>query len=162
VLFDPRSSERRTGLALGALQIRELSEAESRKGAGLALWGARTTRRGAVFAELRQVFGVRAFEGSTVAFDVSEYMLDAGLRLGPLRFGTGFGVLPVGFAWSHGELILDVLSPQASLFVSTRLGDSSLGLRARSQYLFRVLGRENAFVNGLTLEVSLGARGRRE
>jgi hypothetical protein len=162
VLFDPLSSERRSGLALGALQIRELSEAESRKGASLALWGARTTRRGAVFAELRQVFGVRAFEGSTVVLDVSEYMLDAGLRLGPLRFGSGFGVLPIGFAWSQGELILDLLCPQASLFVSTRLGDASLGLRARTQYLFRVLGRENAFVNGLTLEVSLGARGRRD
>jgi hypothetical protein len=155
VLLDPYTSERESGPGLGYVELEEVSSGLVSRGVSLELGGTITTTRGQLFSELRQAFFLRALSNSRYVFGASEYSLHAGLSLGPVELGTGFGVLPIGLELADGEFGLQMLCPQGSLLLAVDLGGVELGLRAHQGYVFHVWGGAAAFVRGLTLDLSL-------
>lgn len=153
-LFDPDLSKRRSGWSLGAAQIRDWSDAEWQRGATLEIWGSLRTARGIAFAELRQAVVLRGFEGPTFVAGVSQGLY-AGLALGAFELGAGAALTPVGADISRGRLALDVLSPETALRLGFDIGPVHIGFRGYVQYLARLFGREDAVLQGLTLDVGL-------
>ena len=154
-LLDPYLSERESGPGVGWVEMRETSGGSVSRGLSLELGGTVTTTRSHLFSELRQSFFFRALSNSRYVFGASEYSLHAGLSLGPVELGTGFGILPVGIDFNDGELGLEVLCPQGSLLLALDLGAFELGVRAYQGYVFQLLGGNDSFVRGLTLDVNL-------
>lgn len=153
-LLDPDISSRKAGLGLGYSELRLGNAVDPQQGVSLELWGSlRTTRRRA-FAELRQALAFRAFERSTFAFGAAQ-SLHAGVALGPLRIGSGFGLSPIGFDLSSSDATLHLLSPHAFLLVGFELGRLRLALRGEVQYWVRLFGREDAHLRSAVLEVAL-------
>lgn len=152
-LFDPDLSTRRAGLGLGYAEL-DLPGDEARRGLSLELWGSiRTTRRRA-YAELRQTLMIGAFENSTFLFGASQ-ALHAGVALGVLRLGSGFGVAPIGFDLSPSDATLHVLSPSAFLLLGLEVRRVQIAVRGEVRYLFRLFGREDAALRSLVLQVGL-------
>ena len=153
-LLDPYLSERESGPGVGWVEMRETSGGTVSRGLSLELGGAVTTTRGQLFSELRQSFFFRALSNSRYVVGVSEYSLHAGLSLGPVELGTGFGILPLAVDLNDGELGLEVLCPQGSLLLAFDLGGVELAVRAHQGYVFQLLGGNDSFVRGLTLDVN--------
>jgi hypothetical protein len=154
-LLDPFVSERESGPGLGWVELRETSGGPVSRGVSLEIGGTVTTTRSHLFSELRQAFFFRALSNSRYVFGASEYSLHAGLSLGPLELGSGFGILPVGVDLTDGELGLQVLCPQGSLLLAVDFGAFELGVRAYQGYVFQLLGGNDSFVRGVTLDVNL-------
>ncbi len=154
-LLDPFLSERESGPGLGWVEQRETSGGPVSRGVSLEIGGTVTTTRSHLFSELRQAFFFRALSNSRYVIGLSEYSLHAGLSLGPLEVGTGFGILPAGLTMTDGEFGLQVLCPQGSLMLAADLGGIELGVRAYQGYVFQWFGGNDSFVRGLTLDVSL-------
>jgi hypothetical protein len=154
-LLDPYLSERESGPGFGWVEYRETSGGPVSRGVSVELGGTVTTVRRHLFAELRQAFYFRALSNSRYVFGASEYSLHAGLSLGPLELGPGFGILPFAVDLTEGDLGLSVLCPQGSVLLSVDLGPVELGLRAYQGYDFQLFGGNDAFVRGVTLDVNL-------
>ncbi len=153
-LLDPYLSERESGPGVGWVEMREAHGGAVSRGLSLELGGTVTTTRSHLFSELRQSFFFRALSNSRYVFGASEYSLHAGLSLGPVELGSGFGILPVGVDLDDGELGLQVLCPQGSLLLSLDLGGLELGVRAYQGYVFQLLGGNDSFVRGVTLDLN--------
>lgn len=153
-LLDPYLSERESGPGFGWVEYRETSRGSVSRGVSVELGGTVTTTRRHLFSELRQAFFFRALSNSRYVFGASEYSLHAGLSLGPLELGPGFGILPFAVDLTDGDFGLSVLCPQGSVMLSVDLGAVELGVRAYQGYVFQVLGGDDAFVRGITLDVS--------
>jgi hypothetical protein len=153
-LLDPYLSERESGPSLGWVELRETSGGPASRGVSIETGGTVTTTRSHLFSELRQAFYFRALSRSRYVLGASEYSLHAGLSLGPLEVGTGFGILPAGLTLTDGELGLQVLCPQGSLMLAADLGSFELAVRAYQGYVFQWFGGDDSFVRGLTLDVN--------
>lgn len=83
---------------------------------------------------------------------VSRYYWEAGPRLGPIepmaRVGLTVLNLDYGKRFSFG-----MFSPRVGVGVWVKLAQTRIGVSAFSEYFWRWVGEESAFVHGVTLEI---------
>jgi hypothetical protein len=139
-------------LTLGVVGFRPLPERRENVGYSLAFGESLTTLRGAFAAGGLQEHELRFVPKDALSLALSRYQWEAGPRLGPLepmvRVGFTLLHLDVGHGVSFG-----MFSPRVGLGLWLRLPHARLGVSAFSEYFWRWLGNDSAFVHGLTLEL---------
>jgi hypothetical protein len=118
----------------------------------LALGEALTTLRGPFAAGALQEHELRFVAKDALSLALSRYQWEAGPRLGPLepmaRVGFTLLHLDVGHGVSFG-----MFSPRVGLGLWLTLPHARIGVSAFTEYFWRWVGNDSAFVHGLTLEL---------
>ena len=153
VLLNPYTARHANLLSLGAVGFRPLPEARESLGYSLAFGEAITTLRGPFAAGLLQETELRLVPRDALSLNLRRYQCEAGLRLGPLeplvRVGFTLAHLDIGHGVSFG-----MFSPRVGLGLWWKLPHSRVGVSAFTEYFWRWVGNDSAFVHGLTLELA--------
>lgn len=151
-LLNPYTGRRARTLAFGLVGFRPLPERREILGYSLAFGEAVTTHRSAFAAGAVQEHELRFVPKDSLSLALSRYQWEAGPRLGPLepmaRVGFTLLHLDVGHGVSFG-----MFAPRVGLGLWFRLANARVGLSAFSEYFWRWVGDDSAFVHGLTLEL---------
>jgi hypothetical protein len=152
VLLNPYAARHTSLLGLGVVGFRPLPQARESLGYSLAFGEAVTTLRGAFAAGLIQETELRFVPRDALSLSLRRYQWEAGPRLGPLepmaRVGFTLAHVDVGHGFSFG-----LLSPRVGVGLWWKLPHSRVGVSAFTEYFWRWVGGESAFVHGLTLEL---------
>lgn len=150
-LLNPFTARHARSLSLGLVGFRPLPERRESLGYSLSFGESLTTVRGAFAAGALQEHELRFVPKDSLGLALSRYQWEAGPRLGPLepmaRVGFTLLHLDVGHGVSFG-----MFSPRVGLGLWLKLPRSRVGVSAFSEYFWRWLGNDSAFVHGLTLE----------
>jgi len=150
-LLNPYTARRARTLTLGLVGFRPLPERRESIGYSLAFGESVTTLRGAFAAGALQEHELRFVPKDALSVALSRYQWEAGPRLGPLepmaRVGFTLLHLDVGHGVSFG-----MFAPRVGLGLWLRLPRSRVGVSAFTEYFWRWVGDDSAFVHGLTLE----------
>ncbi len=151
-LLNPLTARHSSHFSLGLVGFRSVSERRETLGYSFAVGEAVTTVRGPFTAGGLQEFELRFVPHDAFSFGLWRYQWEAGPRLGPFepRARVGFTVmhLDIGHGVSFG-----MFSPRVGLGLWLKLPHSRIGVSAFTEYLWRWVGNDNAFVHGLTLEI---------
>ena len=151
-LLNPYTARHLSSLTLGLVGFRRLSEPSERAGYALAFGESLTTLRGALAAGGSLEHELRFVPHDALSLAVSRYQWEAGPRLGPLepmaRVGFTLLHLDVGHGVSFG-----MFSPRVGVGLWLVLPQARIGVSAFSEYFWRWVGNDSAFVHGLTLEL---------
>lgn len=153
LLLDPYTARHSLELALGFVGFRPLSERASQVGYTLAVGESVTTVRGAVAAGARLQHELRFVPSEALSFALSRYQWEAGPRLGPLEPKARVGFTLLGLDISRNSLSFGMFSPRAGAGLWMDLGKVHLGVSVFTEYWWRWLGEESAYVHGLTLDL---------
>ncbi|HXK17334.1 MAG TPA: hypothetical protein VNG33_06020 [Polyangiaceae bacterium] len=152
VLLNPLTGRHADTLALGVVGFRPLPEARESLGYSLAAGEAITTVRGAFAAGAIQETELRFVPSDALSLSLRRYQWEAGPRLGSLeamaRVGFTLAHLDVGHGFSFG-----LFSPRVGLGLWWKLSHARVGVSAFTEYFWRWVGDDSAFVHGLTLEL---------
>ena len=152
VLLNPYTARHASLLSLGVVGFRLLPEARETAGYSLAFGEAITTLRGPFTTGLVQESELRLVPRDALSLSLRRYQWEAGLRIGPLeptaRVGFTLAHLDVGHGFSFG-----LLSPRVGVGLWWKLPHSRVGVSAFTEYFWRWVGNDSAFVHGLTLEL---------
>jgi hypothetical protein len=150
--LNPFTARHQRTLTLGLVGFRTLPERQAFSGYSLAFGEALTTLRPGLAAGAVQEHELRFVPKDALSLALSRYQWEAGPRLGPFepmaRVGFTLLHLDVGHAVSFG-----MFSPRVGLGLWLRLPHARVGLSAFSEYFWRWVGDDSAFVHGLTLEL---------
>jgi hypothetical protein len=146
---------RHSGLfSLGLVRFRPTPDTREVPGYYCAWGESVSTARGYFATGGLQEHELRFVPHDALSLGLWRYQWEAGLRLGPFepRARVGFTLmhLDVGHGFSFG-----MFSPRVGLGLWLKLGPSRLGLSAFTEYFWRWVGSENAFVHGLSLELQV-------
>jgi hypothetical protein len=151
-LLNPFTARHSSAFSLGVLGARPVTEVRENTGYFLALGEALTTLRGPFAAGAIQEHELRLVPHDAFSLGLWRYQWEAGPRLGPLepmaRVGFTLLHLDVGHGVSFG-----MFSPRVGLGLWLRLPHARIGVSAFTEYFWRWLGNDSAFVHGLTLEL---------
>jgi hypothetical protein len=152
-LLDPYTARHARSLSFQLVGSRELSERTPSAGYALALGESLSTVRGAFQAGALQEYALRWVPDDALPLTLSRYQWEAGPRLGLLepRARVGFSLLHLGYGgdgFSFG-----MFSPRVGVGVWLALGSAHLGVSVFTEYLWRWVGDESAFVRGLSFEL---------
>jgi hypothetical protein len=141
-----------SGLTLGVVGFRRLTEQRESLGYSLAFSEGLTTVRGGFLAGGRLEHELRLVPNDALSLNVARYYWEAGPRLGPIepmaRVGVTLMHVDYGQRFSFG-----MLSPRVGLGLWFKLPQSRVGLSAFTEYFWRWVGDPSAFVHGITLEI---------
>jgi hypothetical protein len=148
---------RHSGLfSLGLVRFRPTPDTREVPGYYCAWGESVSTARGYFATGGLQEHELRFVPHDALSLGLWRYQWEAGPRLGPFepRARVGFTLmhLDVGHGFSFG-----MFSPRVGLGLWLKLGPSRLGLSAFTEYFWRWVGSENAFVHGLSLELQVDA-----
>lgn len=154
--MNPYTARHASSLALGVVGLRTSPERHEQLGYSFAFGESLTTVRGAFAAGGLQEHELRYVPSDALSLALSRYQWEAGPRLGALepmaRVGFTLLHLDVGHGVSFG-----MFSPRVGLGLWLSLPGARLGVSAFSEYLWRWVGDDSAFVHGLTLELQPSA-----
>lgn len=152
VLLNPLTARHADVLSLGVVGFRPLPQARENLGYSLAVGESITTLRGAFAAGLMEDSELRVVPHDAVSLSLRRYQWEAGPRLGPLepmaRVGFTLLHLDVGHGFSFG-----LFSPRVGLGLWWKLPHARVGVSAFTEYFWRWVGADSAFVHGLVLEL---------
>jgi hypothetical protein len=109
---------------------------------------------GVLMAGGMQDHELRFVPDDALSLALSRYQLEAGVRLGPFEPMVRVGFTTLHLDIGHG-FSLGLFTPRVGAGVWLKLGKARLGASAFSEYFWRWLGDDSAFVNGLTFELQL-------
>ena len=151
-LLDPFTARHASTLTLGFVGFRPLSARQQSLGYAGAFGESLTTLRGAFTAGVLQEHELRFVPADALSLSLSRYQWEAGPRLGPLepmvRVGFTLLHLDVGHGVSFG-----MFSPRVGCGLWLKLPGARAGVSVFSEYFWRWVGDQSAFVHGLTLEL---------
>lgn len=151
-LLNPITSRHASGLTLGILGSRRLSETHENLGYSIAFSEGLTSLRPSFLAGGRLEHELRLVPKDALGLGISRYYWEAGPRLGPIepmaRVGVTLAYLDYGKRFSFG-----MFSPRVGVGVWVKLAQSRIGVSAYTEYYWRWVGEQSAFVHGLTLEI---------
>lgn len=152
MLLNPLTARHSTGLTLGLLGSRRVTEKSENIGYSLGFSEGVTTVRGGFLAGGRLEHELRLVPSDALALNVSRYQWEAGPRIGFLEpmARVGFTLLSLDYG---KRVSFGMFSPRVGLGVWVKLNQSRIGLSAYTEYYWRWLGEPSAFVHGLTLEI---------
>jgi hypothetical protein len=146
------TSRHSSGLTLGLLRSRRLPKTDGDLGYSLAFSEGLTTVRGNFLAGGRLEHELRLVPKDALGLNISRYYWEAGPRLGPIepmaRVGVTLLSLDYGKRFSFG-----MFSPRVGVGVWVKLAQTRIGISAFSEYFWRWVGEDSAFVHGFTLEI---------
>jgi hypothetical protein len=152
LLLNPYTARHASLLSLGVVGFRPLPEAREMVGYSLAFGEVITTLRGPFTTGLVEESELRLVPRDALSLSLRRYQWEAGLRIGPLeptaRVGFTLAHLDVGHGFSFG-----LLSPRVGVGLWWKLPHSRVGVSAFTEYFWRWVGSDSAFVHGLTLEL---------
>ena len=152
LLLNPYTARHASLLSLGAVGFRPLPEARETLGYSLAFGEVITTLRGPLTTGLVEESELRLVPRDALSLSLRRYQWEAGLRIGPLeptaRVGFTLAHLDVGHGFSFG-----LLSPRVGVGLWWKLSHSRVGVSAFTEYFWRWVGSDSAFVHGFTLEL---------
>ena len=152
VLLNPYTARHSSLLSVGVVGFRLLPQARENLGYSLAFGEAITTLRGPFAAGLVEDSELRLVPRDALSLSLRRYQWEAGPRLGPLEptVRVGFTLLhvDVGHGFSFG-----MFSPRVGAGLWWKLPHSRVGVSAFTEYFWRWVGNDSAFVHGLTLEL---------
>jgi hypothetical protein len=152
VLLNPRSARHTSGFSVGVLSSRRLSGAGRDLGYSVAWSEGLTTLRGAFLAGARLEHELRLVPKDALELGGWRYYWEGGARLGPVEPQTRVGVTLL--CLDYGKRVsVGMFSPRIGVGVWIKLGQTRIGLSVASEYHWRFIGEDSAFVHGLTLEV---------
>ena len=150
-LLNPYTSRHARTLSLGVVGFRPLPHQRESVGYSLAVGESLMTLRGAFATGAHQEHELRLVPKDALSLALSRYQWEAGPRLGPVepmaRVGFTLLHLDVGQGFSFG-----MFSPRVGVGLWLALPNARLGVSAFTEYFWRWVGDDNAFVHGLTLE----------
>jgi hypothetical protein len=156
-LFDPFLSGHETVLFGGPSSFREGAATSSTSGGSLGVGFTQRDKRGPVWLSLQRDFELRVYSGWAFLLELSKYTYEAGLKLGPIEIGVGPGVTPVAVDLMDGDFSLSGLCPRATGRVGVKTGKFRASVRGYREYLWRWLGRDDAWITGFVIEVAVEA-----
>jgi hypothetical protein len=156
-VLNPFTARHSSSLSLGLVGFRPLPETRQNLGYSCALGESLTTLRGPFVVGGMQEHELRFVPKDALSLGLWRYQWEAGPHIGPLeplaRVGFTLLHLDVGHGFRFG-----MFSPRVGLGLWLRLPHSRIGLSAFSEYFWRWLGNDSAFVHGLTFEIQPEAR----
>jgi hypothetical protein len=156
-LFDPFLSPREMVLFGGPNSLRELDQIEALRGGSFGFAQTQRELRGPFWLSLERHFELGIYSKWTFLLELSKYDYLAGFRLGPVEIGAGPGVTPLAFDISDGDVSLSGLCPRVLAKFGVKTGRFRFSLRAQREYLWRWLGRDDAWITGFALELAIEA-----
>jgi hypothetical protein len=153
LLLDPFSARHARSVAFAMLGSRLTSERSSSAGYSLSFGENLTTLRGPFAAGALQEHELRLVPNDALSLNLSRYQWEGGLRLGALE-----PMARVGFTLLHIDVgdsgfSMGGLSPRAGVGVWISFPSARLGVSTFTEYFWRWLGSDSAFVHGLTFEI---------
>lgn len=156
-LLNPLTLRHSGMLNVGLLGVRPLSAVRQDLGYSLAWGESVTTVQGAFAVGGLQETELRFVPRDALSLCLSRYQWEAGPRLGPLealaRVGFTLAHLDVGHGFSFG-----LFSPRVGLGLWWKVPHARVGMSAFTEYFWRWVGDQSAFVHGLTLELQPDAQ----
>ncbi|HEY3498569.1 MAG TPA: hypothetical protein VGK73_27955 [Polyangiaceae bacterium] len=156
-LFDPLLSARETVLFGGPSSLREVGVVTPLRGGSFGLALTQRESKGPLWLSMQRDFELHIHSRWSFLLELSRYTYEAGLHLGPVEIGVGPSVTPIGVDISDGDFSLSGLSPRATAKLGVKTGRVRFSLRAYREYLWRWLGRDDAWMTGFVLELGLEA-----
>ncbi len=151
-LLNPYTARHMRGLTFGMVGFRLPPDRHENIGYSLGFGEALTTLRGSFAVGGLQEHELRFVPKDSLSLALSRYQWEAGPRLGPVepmaRVGFTLLHLDVGHGVSFG-----MFSPRVGLGLWLKLPEARIGVSAFTEYFWRWLGNDSAFVHGLTLEI---------
>jgi len=151
-LLNPLTARHSSGIALGVVGFRALPDARESLGYSVAFGDGLTTVRGAFLAGGRLEHELRLVPHDALSLNVARYYWEAGPRLGPIepmaRVGLTLLHLDYGDRVSFG-----MFSPRVGFGLWVKVAQTRIGVSVFSEYFWRWVGQDSAFVHGLTLEI---------
>jgi hypothetical protein len=156
-LLNPFTARHSSGMTLGFVGFRRRSERRENIGYSLAFGEGLTTVRGGFLAGGRVEHELRLVPKDALSLSLGRYYWEAGPRLGRLE-----PMARVGFSMMHLDygrrVSFGMFSPRVGIGVWLKLPQSRIGVSVFTEYFWRWVGSESAFVHGLTLEIQPDAR----
>jgi hypothetical protein len=151
-LLNPYTARHSSALSLGVVGARPVTEQRENLGYFFTIGETVTTVRGGFTAGGSQEHELRLVPHDALSLGLERYQWEAGPRIGPFepRVRVGFTLLhlDVGHGFSFG-----MFSPRVGLGLWLKLPHSRVGVSAFTEYFWRWVGNDSAFVHGLSLEI---------
>jgi hypothetical protein len=122
------------------------------RGYSFALGESLTTVRGLWAAGARLEYELRYVPKDALSIALWRYEWEAGPRLGPIEPMVRVGFTTLHLDVGHG-VSFGMFSPRVGCGLWFKLPSTRVGVSAFTEYFWRWLGNESAFVHGLTLEI---------
>jgi hypothetical protein len=151
-LLNPYSARHFTQLSLGIVGYRPVNEERESVGYSLAIGEGLSTVRTLFLAGGLQEHELRFVPKDSLSLRFSRYMWEAGPRLGPLEPMVRVGFTSIHLDIGHG-VSFGMFSPRVGAGLWLKLPNSRVGVSVFTEYSWRWVGDDSAFVHGLTFEI---------
>lgn len=151
-LLNPFTARHSSSFSLGLVGARPVTEPRENLGYFLALGESVTTVRGPFTAGALQEHELRLVPHDAFSLGLWRYQWEAGPRVGPFEPRARVGLTMLHLDVGHG-VSFGMFSPRVGLGLWLKLPHSRIGLSAFTEYFWRWLGNDSAFVHGLSLEI---------
>lgn len=141
-------------MSFSVLGSRPVDQRSDSRGYAIAAGESIAVLSGVLMAGGIQDHELRLVPDDALSLALSRYQLEAGVRLGPFEPMVRVGFTTLHLDIGHG-FSLGLFTPRVGAGLWLKLGKARLGASAFSEYFWRWLGDESAFVNGLTFELQL-------
>jgi hypothetical protein len=153
ILLDPFTARHARSFSFALLESRLLDQRAASRGYSFSFGENLTTLRGAFAAGALQEHELRLVPDDALSLNLSRYQWEGGPR-----FGIVEPTARVGFTLLHVDVgsagfSMGALSPRAGLGLWLAFPTARIGVSAFTEYFWRWLGSESAFVHGLTFEL---------
>ena len=151
-LLNPYTARHSSSLALGVVGARPVAEPRENLGYFFAIGEAVTTVRGPFTVGALQEHELRLVPHDAFSLGLWRYQWEAGPRLGPFEPRVRVGLTAMHLDVGHG-VSFGMFSPRVGLGLWLKLPHSRIGVSAFTEYFWRWVGNDSAFVHGLSLEI---------
>jgi hypothetical protein len=141
-------------MSFSVLGSRPVDQRSDSRGYAIAGGEAVTLLSGMLMAGGIHDHELRLVPDDALSLALSRYQLEAGVRLGPFEPMVRVGFTTLHLDIGHG-FSLGLFTPRVGAGLWLKLGKARLGASAFTEYFWRWLGDDSAFVNGLTFELQL-------
>jgi hypothetical protein len=152
--LDPSRLRHLSTLSFTVLGSRPSDERGDSRGYAIAGGEAVALLSGAFMAGGMQDHELRLVPDDALSLHLSRYQLEAGLRLGLFEPMARVGFTTLHLDIGHG-FSLGLFTPRVGAGLWIKLGKARVGASAFTEYFWRWVGDDSAFVHGLTFELQL-------
>jgi hypothetical protein len=151
-LLNPYTARHASSAAFGLVGQRLVSERAENRGYSFAIGESLTTVRGAFTTGARLEYELRLVPKDALNLALWRYQWEAGPRIGPVEPMVRVGFTTLHLDVGHG-VSFGMFSPRVGAGLWFKLPASRIGVSVFSEYFWRWLGNDSAFVHGLSIEL---------
>jgi hypothetical protein len=151
-LLNPYTARHASTAAFGLVGQRLVGERTENLGYSFALGESLTTVRGAALVGGRLEYELRLVPKDALNLALWRYQWEAGPRIGPIEPMVRVGFTTLHLDVGHG-VSFGMFSPRVGCGLWLKLPSSRIGVSVFSEYFWRWLGNDSAFVHGLSVEL---------